>query len=268
MATHVVNSMVNRVGPTFVHQLCELTGVTPPQVVKAYLLAREVFGSVELWQQIEALDNQVADSVQREMIVTWRGLLRRATAWFLRSRHLDEPAGSAAERLAPAVSALRRQIAPELAQAPQVAAWVAAGVPAELARQVAAADRLFGALDIAEIAEGATAPLDLTSAVHFATGERLGLETLRAQIASLPADSHWQQLAKVALADDLAGLQRAIALDVVSASGGDAGERLAAWEKRGAGTIGRAKRLLAELADTPADLAMLSVALRELRQLA
>jgi glutamate dehydrogenase len=268
VATHVVNSMVNRVGPTFVHQLSELTGATAPQVVKAYLLAREVFGSVELWQQIEALDNRVPDAVQREMIVAWRGLIHRASAWFVRSRHLDEPAGTAAQRLAPAVAVLRRHIEPQVMQAPQVMAWIEAGVPATLATQAGAAERLFSALDIAEIAEQTQGELELTSSVFFATGERLGLERLRQQIVALRADNHWQYLAKVALADDLADLQRAIALEVVAGGGGTAAERLKGWEDRSAAAIARATRLLAELADGPAaDLAMVSVALRELRQL-
>ncbi len=261
--------MVNRVGPTFVHQMCELTGSTAPQVVKAYLLAREVFGSVDLWQRIESLDNEVADGVQRDMIVTWRGLVHRATAWFLRSRHLDEAAGSAAERLAPAVGVLRRQMEPQLGLEALVATWIAAGVPADLAREVAAADRLFSALDIAEIAGAGHADLEVTGAVHAAAGERLGLQQLRRQIESLQASSHWQHLAKVALADDLADLQRAIALDVVSGSAGDAAQRLEAWEQRSAAGIARARRLLAELGDAAGvDLAMLQVALRELRQLA
>ena len=46
IATHVVNSMVNRVGSTFVHRLMETTGATPHEIVRAYLLAREVFGYV------------------------------------------------------------------------------------------------------------------------------------------------------------------------------------------------------------------------------
>ncbi len=79
-------------------------------------------------------------------------------------------------------------------------------------------------------------------------------------------------MAKIALADDLADLQRAITQEV--AAGGAAGEGgaaalLAAWEERSRSAIERAMRLLAELADAKsADLAMLSVALRELRNLA
>ncbi|HMA08890.1 MAG TPA: NAD-glutamate dehydrogenase domain-containing protein, partial [Ramlibacter sp.] len=269
IATHVLNSMVNRVGPTFVHQLAELTGATAAQVVKAYLLSREVFASVQLWQGIEALDDKVANEVQSQMLVEWRQLITRATTWFLRSRHLDEPAGDGARRLAPAVSSLRLRLEPEAAGLPQVAAWVKAGVPASLARQVGAADRLFNALDIAEVAEAGHCDLEATSQVHFAIGERLGLERLRQQIELLPAESHWESLAKVALADDLADLQRSITLDAVRGNPGSAPDKLAAWEERRLAALGRAKRLVAELADAPSpELAMLSVALRELRKLA
>ena len=38
IATHVTNSMVNRVGSTFVHRLGETTGARPHEVVRAYLL--------------------------------------------------------------------------------------------------------------------------------------------------------------------------------------------------------------------------------------
>jgi glutamate dehydrogenase len=267
IATHVLNSMVNRVGSTLVHQIAELTGAAAPQVVRAYLLAREVFTSVELWQRIEALDNRVPDSVQCELLVVWRRLIARATTWFLRSRRLQEPLERGAQRLLPAVAFLRTRLEPEAAASAQAAAWVRAGVPRELAQQVGAADRLFSALDIAEIAEAAHAPLDATSEVHFGVGERLGLERLRQQIELLPADTHWQSLAKVALADDLADLHRSIALDAVSHTG-PAPDKLSSWEARNPAAFARAKRLVAELADTAnPDLAMLSVALRELRNL-
>jgi len=51
--------------------------------------------------------------------------------------------------------------------------------------------------------------------------------------------------------------------------GNDAGSLVAGWEARSGETMGRAARLLAELRAAPAlDLAMLSVGLRELRNLA
>ena len=86
---------------------------------------------------------------------------------------------------------------------------------------------------------------------------------VRGQVAALPADGYWQGMAKTALNDDLAGLQRQITGDALKAGGA------AEWERSQSSAIGRARRMLAELADSrQADLAMLSVALRELRSLA
>jgi glutamate dehydrogenase len=269
IATHVLNSMVNRVGPTFVFQVCELTGATPPQVVRAYLLAREVFASVELWQRIEALDSRVADNVQAEMIIEWRRLIARATGWFLRPGRGEESTESGARRLAPAVAALRARLEARTAGAPKVAAWTQAGVPMPLAQQVAAADGLFSALEIAGMAEAASCPLETSSEVYFGIAERLGLETLRHQIDMLPAGSHWQSLAKAALSGDLAELEHSIASDAVGNQPGTAAEKLSSWESRNASALERARRLLAELGTVAVpDLAMLSVALRELRNLA
>ncbi len=268
IATHVLNSMVNRVGSTFVHQQSELTGAAAPQVVRAYLLAREVFGSVELWQRIEALDNRVPDSIQCEMIVAWRRLIARSVTWLLRSRRVQEPMTDGVQRLLPAVEFLRKRLEREATDSAQAAAWTQAGVPDDLARRVSVADRLFSGLDIAEIAQAGRAALDVTSDVHVGVGERLELEKLRQQIELLPADNHWQSLAKVALADDLADLQRSLALDAVSRHQGAAADRLASWQARNPAALARARRLVAELVDAPAtELAMLSVTLRELRNL-
>ncbi len=268
IATHVLNSMVNRVGPTFVHRLGEITGTTAPQIVRAYLAAREVFGLVGLWQQIESLDSQVPDATQAEMVIALRGLVARATTWFLRSRRLSEPTEQQVRRFAPAVQALRTQLEAAATPSARAQGWAAAGVPLALATLVDAADGLFDALDIAEIAEVSKRPLSETAAVHHGVGERLGLARMRGQIDLLPAESYWQSLAKLALGDDLTDLQRSIALEAVTHHEGAAPQVLDQWEQGNRQALDRAQRLLAELRDAPGgDLAMLSVALRELRNL-
>jgi glutamate dehydrogenase len=69
--------------------------------------------------------------------------------------------------------------------------------------------------------------------------------------------------------DDLAGLQRALATNALAAAGDGGADPVAAWEARQRGTMERASRILGELRAVPApDLAMLSVGLRELRNLA
>jgi glutamate dehydrogenase len=268
VATHVLNSMVNRVGATFTHRITEMTSAKPAQVVRAYLLSREVFGVVGLWQRIEALDNVVSDALQAEMLIHEGWLTSRATTWFLRSRRLAEPMAATMARFTPAVDALAARIASAAAQSPRCTGWIAAGVPAELAARVASAEGLLDALDIAEVSDASRRPFEDVCEVHVGVGERLGLARLRAQIDALQSDSYWQSRAKTALGDDLAGLQRALAQQVLEGQNGAASAMITQWETAQALPLERARRLLADLAESKqADLAMLSVALRELRNL-
>jgi glutamate dehydrogenase len=278
VATHVLNSMINRVGPTFVHRLMEATGASAPQVVRAYLLTRECFGFVPLWQAIESLDSKVPDAAQGEMLLELGQLTVRATSWFLRSRRLAGPIGATIEAFRPAVEALGQREAARLAGLSNegggglshalTKGWIEAGVPNDLARRVASSTALQAALDIVEIAEGAKQPIETVAELHTALGEKLNLPRLRQLVNRLPAEGYWQGLAKGALLDDLAAMQRALAASAMrEATAGDASP-LDAWARRNDGALERAQRLLSELAEARnVDLAMLSVALRELRNL-
>jgi glutamate dehydrogenase len=270
IATVVLNGMVNRVGPSFPYQMTSGTGSTPAQVVRAYLLTREVFALGPVWRAIEALDNVVADVTQAELLMELGRRTVRATTWFLRSRRLADPIGETIDRFAPAA----RTLLQVLEQAPANASWrqpiaelqasyVSKGVPAPLAFEVAASGSLLAALDLAEVAESAQQPLATVASTYFAIGESLGLGRVRSQVAGLPSDGYWQALAKAATSDDLASLQRQLTADALAAGGLDG------WQRAQAAPLERARRLLGELAESKsADLAMLSVALRELRNLA
>ncbi|MGZ9058605.1 MAG: NAD-glutamate dehydrogenase, partial [Burkholderiaceae bacterium] len=270
VATHVLNSMVNRVGSTFVHRRMETAGATPAQVVRAYLLTRETFGLVPVWQAIEALDNVVPDQLQSQMVIELGRRTVRATTWFLRSRRLAEPMTGTIERFAPAAAALLQYIAATPAGTPWRAAitqheqaLVAKGVPPPLALAVAGSDTSFAALDVTEVSESSKQPLAVVANTYFSIGELLGLARLRMQVSALSSNGYWQSMAKSALADDLAALQRELTADALQAGG------QSAWELSQRPAVERAQRMLTELADTKAaDLAMLSVALRELRHLA
>jgi glutamate dehydrogenase len=228
-----------------------------------------VFGLDQLWRRIEALDNQVDDAVQAAMITQLRAPFLRGTTWFLHTRRLAEPMSQLLDRLAPALTALRSRLEPLALNSARVAEWIAAGVPMELATRVAVSDALHDALDIAEIAEATGRDLAEVTELHFDLGVKLGLQRLQQQIDALPGDSYWENLAKIALGDDLAGLQRFVALEVLSQSKDDIGAMLHAWEAENQVELDGARRMLAELGDTKApDLAMLSVALRKLRNLA
>ncbi|MDH5536305.1 MAG: NAD-glutamate dehydrogenase, partial [Betaproteobacteria bacterium] len=277
ISTHVVNSMVNRVGATFVHSLMEATGAKAHEVVRAYLLQREIFDFVLIWREIERLDNHVADKLQADMLIESGRLAVRATTWFLRSRHNAADMAETIRHFAPCVEALRKAL-PELlegkARAPfeeRAASYVSGGIPESLARSVVACETLFAALDIVDISTASERTVATVAGVYFGLAAALDLPWMREGIGLLAADGHWQTLSKQAMRDDLTALQRSLASQVLACGGADdaPAKLISAWQSGKAAPLERAMRLLNELRAVPApDQAMLSVALRELRNLA
>jgi glutamate dehydrogenase len=277
ISTYVVNSMVNRVGSTFVHGLMEATGARPHEIVRAFLLQREIFDYVPLWQAIEALDNQVPDETQSAMLIEAGRLTVRATLWMLRSKRLAEDVAGTIAHFRPAAQALATGVH-DLLDEPsranldaRAARFVATGVPEPLARWVASLENVFSVLDIVEVAGLHGQPVDAVASVYFRLASLLGLQWLRERIGQLSGDGHWATLARGAMRDDVSGLQRTLTADVMARADGAGApdEMLAAWQRDNAGAIERAGHLLTELRNVPTpDLSMLSVALRELRNLA
>jgi glutamate dehydrogenase len=143
-------------------------------------------------------------------------------------------------------------------------------VPVELATRVLSFDTLYAALDIIEVAGSAKRTPETVAELYFELSTKLGLPWLREKISALPGDAHWQMLAKGAMQDDLSGLQRTITAEVLVGGGEIAtpAALIAAWQDRNRRGIERSAQLLSELrAMGSPDAAMLSVALRELRNL-
>jgi glutamate dehydrogenase len=277
IATHVVNSMVNRVGATFVYRLQEETGAAAPDIVRAYTATREVFGQVSLWQTIEALDNQIADATQTAMVLECLRLIHRGALWFLRNRdHLrdlaktlahftsgvDQLAGNIYELVAPDYRAKLDEV---------IRHYTQLGVPSALAQRIAVLEELYSALDIVEVATELDRPVELVAQVYFALGGLLNLHWLGRQIEELKVETHWQGLARTALRDDLSTQARGLAAQVLRESPEQRDSELlvAAWQGHREFQFERYRQLLAEIRLVPAaDIAMLSVVLRELRGLA
>ncbi|TRZ68373.1 MAG: NAD-glutamate dehydrogenase [Rhodocyclaceae bacterium] len=277
IATHVVNSMVNRVGPTFVYRLQQETGAAIADIVRAYMATREVFGQVPLWQAVEALDNQVADATQTAMVLECLRLVERGTLWFLRHReHLGDLAKTlvrftaSVDQLAESIyTVVGKEYRSKLDEV--IRHYTELGVAEALAKRVAGLEELYSALDLVEIATDLDRPVELVARVYFALGELLDLHWLGHRIEALKADTHWQGLARTALRDDLSTQARVLAAQVLRERRELRDERqlVEAWQERRAFQFERYQQLFAEIRVAPLlDIAMLSVVLRELRGLA
>ena len=73
--------MINHVGIVFVFRMCDETGAEAHEVVRAYILARDIFDFPALWAEIEALDGKVAAPVQNRMLIDAGRLVLRTVLW-------------------------------------------------------------------------------------------------------------------------------------------------------------------------------------------
>jgi glutamate dehydrogenase len=276
IATYITNSMVNRAGSTFAHRLSEETGASPPDVARAYTVAREVFDIRRLWKDLTTLDDVVPAEVLIELMAEARNVIERSSLWFLRNRRQPLDIAATVSHFAPGIASLAQELPKLLAPADSEALnamaerFIAEGVPADLANRVASLDALFSGLNVIEVASTCGETVEAVAAVYFSIGYRLELHWLRDQIAKLPSETHWQALAQGALRDDLYSEQRELTAEVLrpGLEDRDADALINAWMRENAASVARATAMLDDLREAETlDIAMLSVALREIRNL-
>ncbi|HWA50779.1 MAG TPA: NAD-glutamate dehydrogenase [Dongiaceae bacterium] len=275
IATVVTNSLINRMGATFIHIMKERTGQPASAIARAYAITRGAFRLRELWTGIQALDNKVPAKVQTQMLIEINRLAEQATQWFLRNgKHpLDIAANVAAT--SPGLVALESALTDLLAAEDRAfvaegeARLIEHGVPAELARRVAQVPALVSSLDIVRIGGELKMKVENVARTYYAVGEAFHLDWLRDGARELIGDSHWDRLAVFAIIEDLYGHQRDLTTAILSAGGKQTGsEAIAAWRGTRGAALTRADSLFGDLRQVgKLDLAMLAVANRTLRSL-
>ncbi|SDE25319.1 NAD-glutamate dehydrogenase [Paraburkholderia lycopersici] len=283
LATHLTNALVNRVGCAFVHRLMEETDAQPGEIVRACMMARDVFDLDDIWRAIDALDNRVPDDIQARMFVDIARLLERAALWFL--RHLQSGAvddhgvssllarcRDAVQRLAPQLPALLSQTDLESLSACQ-GELVNSGVESALAVRVASGDISVALLDIADVAAACDCPLERVATVYLALGTRLNYGWIGERAAKLPTPTHWDTMARAAALAEVARLKCALTTSVLAhvsqvTETADAETLVDAWCGQHEAALERYGQLLAELsASSGVSLSVLLVIVRAMAAL-
>ncbi|MGY1754049.1 NAD-glutamate dehydrogenase [Blastococcus sp. SYSU D01042] len=281
IATALTNRSVNVAGVTGLYRLAEETGVPLATVVRAHAVARAVFDVDRLWDAVRPLDNRVPAAVQVELRAEAGRLAERGARWLLRQRDVTAepppPLGAVTDRFGASVAIVRAGLPGWLlgAEAEAYAARAGrlqdAGVPAELAAEVAAAPLMPAALDLAVVAERTGAPVELAGRVMQCLAERLGLVPLRELVVALPRDRRWPSMARASLRDDLAMEQSSLTEDVLALRSSDDADPAALVATWADGWDAAQARAAAQLADIGGgerqELAELLVAVRTLRGL-
>ncbi len=276
IVTQVVNDLVNGAGMTFWPRLAGETGASAAELTNANFVAREIFGSLALRDELKTFDNVLPAELQTRMRIEMRTLVERASRWLVTNRRPPLDSDATTAFFAAPVRRMMTEL-PELLTGEEQAAFarrreslVLDGVPDELATRVAALHAAYQLLGVVDIAEAAGAdPLEVAR-LHFNLGERLGLPRLVSRILELPRDDRWQTMARAALRDDLYAVHAQLTARLWKTTDGSlpTDERIAGWEDAEEGLVERAVGTLTEITrDDPAELARLSVGLRVVRGL-
>ena len=226
ITTAVVNEVVNRGGISFLFRAVEETGASLADIVRAFVVVREVYGLRDLWRAVEALDNQVPIAAQTALYLEVRRLVDRAVRWLVTHRRspIDVTAeidAAAARRLGPAAAAWtscstarsRRSCGPTRPTCPGRASrrtWPT-GRPGSCTASACWTSSRWRTERGRDVHEVAT--------VYYLLSDRFRVDDLLSQISALPRDDRWQTMARMALRYDLYAALAALTAQVLASAG-------------------------------------------------
>ena len=275
ITTALVNEVVNRGGTSFFFRAMEESGASAADVLRAYVVVREIYGLRDVWAAAEALDNKVDIQAQTAVYLEVRRLLDRAVRWFVSNRRSPLDVEGEIRRMGPGIGRLLSELGTLFRGREQeslrhnCAELVEQGLPEDIADVTTRIMYGFGLLDIVETTHTRNCDIGEVASVYFVLSERFRVDDLLSKISLLPREDRWQTLARMALRYDLYAALAALTAEVLASTSpdADAERRVVEWEQANAASIDRARNAIGEFDDSRADLAPLSVLLRQIRTL-
>lgn len=271
VATFLTNSLVNHMGTIFVQRTAEETGQSVPQIVLAYVAARDIFSARKYWNSIDALDNEINADLQNELHLKVRQLLDRASNWFLMNRrdninieHLRNEFSNIPEVVAHLPEVMPNTVA---GLADEVDELIGAGVPEDLAKELTYLPHAIYALDMIDLS-GDKHDFKAVSQLYFDVFKLTDAPWLRRHILALMGSDLWLRRSAKSLMQSLMVNVNTISRSVLE-QGGDPSIALADWASTRQSQLNGYQELMTEVkADNQGRLAPLSVAVGELSELA
>jgi glutamate dehydrogenase len=225
IATVLANEMVNMVGPTFPERLRQSAGCDTTGLVVAFEAARQVMRLGRAWDAVSALDLKIPAAAQAQLYAELTLVLRRQTFWMARrAARLGATVEALVATYQPTADVLRAEGAAILSGfeqdvvARRTQGFVDAGVPAELAAEIATLRALTPLTDIADLAEHSAWPVQAAARLYNQVGDVFDFDRLRAAAGSLSSEDPYERLAVRRLIEDLMTEQGQLARSVAAAS--------------------------------------------------
>ncbi len=283
ITTQIANSIINRVGGTFVTALKEKSSAPTALIAKSYTIGRIAFSMKELWDEIQALDNKISGEAQMRMFLKTNRMMERITLWLLRYGAQNLPLSNMIEKIKTSVEVVGKALDDIIKDLPNgyvnksAKIYMDLGVPSDLAYKVAKLPMLSSAMDIAEIAKKYNVSIENITRLYFLIGKEFDMGWIwRVLNIKLKVDSHWEKLAISGMQEALLAHQRGITesiLEYLKADNSkndnfDEQKAFDKWYDKNKVMAERLSRLLKEIENnTAVDLSMIIVISQTIRTL-
>ncbi|MBT8141462.1 MAG: NAD-glutamate dehydrogenase [Gammaproteobacteria bacterium] len=221
IANQIANNLINRMGPAFIQRLHDETGNRISVIVKAYIIARDVFDSKDIWQQIENLDGKIPAKEQYRMYIDSTNLLKHATRWMAQEINEQTDIQASIDKFKDGVSELYIHFHKNLdkSQKKRFKKYrdhiSSLGLNDRVAKRITSNSFMQTALDIVSVALDREIEVKDVARMYYDVGEALHLNWLHQQIVKLKAKGRWQAMARNSLRDHAYELHRVITNNVL-----------------------------------------------------
>jgi glutamate dehydrogenase len=264
ISTNLANAVINRGGPACVVRLIDETDTDVPTIAMAFVAVDESYRLSRLNDAIDALDNRIDGQLQLGLYASVQDLLHSRVVWYVRNVDFSAGLEAVISRFGPSIREIAAGLDNTLPQDMQTARskhrqeLSDAGVPAELAGELADLNVLASAPDIVTVAGRTNRAIGDTAATFFAAETSFRLDSIIGAARGVPANDYFERLAIDRAVDQIAAAERRLVADMLS--NGQSGQQAAEnWLAAHPKAI-RIRHSVEEIATSGPTLAKLTVA--------
>ena len=219
IATSIANEIFNRGG---IHAVREQTGATISEIVKAFVIAKEVFSLDDIWNEIESLSNTVSAKIQIKMMVEVQRFYRLMAIWFINHANADESIETIVQRYSPGINTLQQleddeitlPFSPVDESLYQLESEVDGLIIVDKIHQLKVSSVVF--CDIVKTAFELKLSVNKILPCYCQVSKLLGLAWLIEQTEKVKTKDHWSRLARFSLLLDLLEFREKLVVVIVS----------------------------------------------------
>ncbi|KRR27692.1 NAD-glutamate dehydrogenase [Bradyrhizobium retamae] len=222
ISTNLANAVINRGGPTCIGRLIDETDADVSTIAMAFVAVEESYGLERLNNAIDALDTEINGQVQLGLYAAIQDLLLSRMIWYVRNVDFKAGLDAVISRFGPGIRQIAAGLDNALPQDFQAGRskrrrdLVDAGVPTDLANELADLDALVSAPDIVTVAERTTRAIGDAATTFFAAEANFHLHPIIVAARSVPANDHFERLAIDRAIDQIAAAERRLAADMLT----------------------------------------------------